>query len=544
MEDRTSKEEKSVGVDAPAQDEQPKEEFSHIIDRKHLSHREYYWLWGSVLVLAYCTSFEAAVSGGVQGYITAYFEVSSLTALLPTIMAALSTSLIPLYTKVSDVFGRAGSLTFAFTSYMLGLIVAGTAHSYAHLGIGEIINGIGSTGINTLSQVVIADTTSLLQRGIMFALYDVGQLINIWVGQALIDPLTLGGPRDKWRLAYIVTGCVAGFGIIFFLIPLWYITIQLKRRQVARPPRRSLRWLFTEFDVVGAVLMTSSVALTCIPIMVAKRMKNNWDNPGIITMLVVGIACFIALIVWYAKFATRPILSRRVWTNRTVFGGLMVMFLLKLMGHVSWQYLGQYLVVSRNLTFGQSRMLIHGYGNGWLVAQLISALIMRKWKCPRILVWSLGGIGGGLAFLPCSVLVTGVVHRRDIASVIGATQILVWFGAGVGGAVSGSIWTQYLPTRLHIHVTGPYDEIRAMNDPLKYVKNLEPVTKAQVIEAYSDSQKLMSIVGLAFAALTLLCASLLEPIDLEQDQDTQDRIALGEDVESVDEDEGSIEVKK
>ncbi|KAG0346184.1 hypothetical protein BG005_000892 [Podila minutissima] len=573
MEDRTSKEEKSIGVDTPAQDEPPKEEFSHIIDRKHLSHREYYWLWGSVLVLAYCTSFEAAVSGGVQGYITAYFEVSSLTALLPTIMAALSTSLIPLYTKVSDVFGRAGSLTFAFTSYMLGLIVAGTAHSYAHLGVGEIINGIGSTGINTLSQVVIADTTSLLQRGIMFALYDVGQLINIWVGQALIDPLTLGGPRDKWRLAYIITGCVAGFGIVFFLIPLWYVTIQLKRRQVARPPRRSLSWLFTEFDVVGAVLMTSSVALTCIPIMVAKRMKNNWNNPGIITMLAVGVACFIALIVWYVKFAKRPILSRGVWTNRTVFGGLMVMFLLKLMGHVSWQYLGQYLVVSRNLTFGQSRMLIHGYGNGWLVAQLISALIMRKWKCPRILVWvgvviyitgcalmiparnphatsalivlsqSLGGIGGGLAFLPCSVLVTGVVHRRDIASVIGATQILVWFGAGVGGAVSGSIWTQYLPTRLHKHVTGPYDEIRAMNDPLKYVKNLEPVTKSQVIDAYSDSQKLMSIVGLAFAALTLLCASLLEPIDLEQDQDTQDRIALGEDVESLDEDEGSIEVK-
>lgn len=407
----------------------------------------------------------------------------------------------------------------------------------------------------------------------MFALYDVGQLINIWVGQALIDPLTLGGPRDKWRLAYIITGCIGGFGAVFFLIPLWYITIQLKRRQVAHPPRRSLRWLFTEFDVIGAVLMTSSVALTCIPLMVAKRTRNNWNNPGIITMLVMGAACFIALTVWYAKFATRPILSRRVWTNRTVFGGLMVMFLLKLMGHVSWQYLGQYLVVSRNLSFGQSRMLIHGYGNGWLVAQLISALIMRRWKCPRILVWvgiviyitgcalmiparnphatsaliilsqSLGGIGGGLAFLPCSVLVTGVVHRRDIASVIGATQILVWFGAGVGGAVSGGIWTQYLPTRLHKHVVGPYDELRAMNDPLKYVKNLEPVTLSQVVEAYSDSQKLMSIVGLAFAVLTLLCASLLEHVDLEQDQDTQDRIALGEDVESLDEDEGSIEAK-
>lgn len=113
------------------------------------------------MVLAYCTSFEAAVSGGVQNYITAYFGVTSLTALLPTIMAALSTALVPLYTKVSDVFGRAGSLTFAFTSYLLGLIIAGSAHSYAHLGVGEIVNGIGATGINTLSQVVIAGKTNI-----------------------------------------------------------------------------------------------------------------------------------------------------------------------------------------------------------------------------------------------------------------------------------------------------------------------------------------------------------------------------------------------
>ncbi|KAF9973499.1 hypothetical protein BGZ73_003269 [Actinomortierella ambigua] len=569
MTDRRSVEEKDVGVDTPTQ-EPPKEEFSHIIDRKYLSKKEYYWLWGSVLVLAYCTSFESAVSGGIQNYVTAYFEVTSLSALLPTIMAALSTALIPLYTKVSDVFGRAGSLTFAFTMYLLGLIIAGTAHSYQHLAIGEIINGIGNTGIGTLSQVVIADTTSLLQRGIMFAMYDVGSLMNIWVSQALIDPLTLGGAPDKWRLAYVITGVVAAFGCIFFVIPLWHLTLKLKRRQVAIPPRRSIRWLLTEFDVVGALLMCSSLALTCIPLMIARRTRNNWNDGGMIAMVVLGALAFIGLIVWDAKFAKRPILSRKIWSNRTAFAGLVIMFLLKLMGHVSWQYLTQFLVISRDLTFGQSTLLVRGYGNGWLAAQLLSAFIMKKWKCPRILIWvglviyitgcglmiparfphassaliatsqALGGIGGGLAFLPCSVLVTGVVHKKDIASVIGATQILVWFGAGVGGAVSGGIWTQYLPTRLHKHVTGPLDERRAMNDPLKYIKSLDPVTKAQVVEAYSDSQKLMSIVGLAFAALTLICASMLQHVDLDQDQDTQDRIALGEDLKSQSDDEETI----
>ncbi|KAF9970016.1 Siderophore transporter, partial [Actinomortierella ambigua] len=139
----------------------------------------------------------------------------------------------------------------------------------------------------------------------------------------------------------------------------------------------------------------------------------------------------------------------------------------------------------------------------------------------------IGGAGAVFAHLSCSVLVTGVVHKRDIASVVGATQILVWFGYAIGGAVSGAIWTQYLPIRLQVHVTGPLNETKAMNDPLKYIKNLPTETRTQVIEAYSDAIKLMSIVGLAFAVLTLFFSSLLQHVNLEQDQDDQDRIALG-----------------
>lgn len=143
---------------------------------------------------------------------------------------------------------------------------------------------------------------------------------------------------------------------------------------------------------------------------------------------------------------------------------------------------------------------------------------------------TIAGAGGGLAHLACTVLVTGVVHKKDVATVIGASQILISFGSAVGYALAGGIWIQYLPSRLRERVIGPYDQDRAMNDPLKYVKNLDSVTKQQVIDAYSDSQKFMSIIGLAVAALTIVCAAMLKHVNLEQDQDTQDRIALGEEV--------------
>ncbi|KAF9367859.1 hypothetical protein CPC16_005941 [Podila verticillata] len=391
-------------------------------------------------------------------------------------------------------------------------------------------------------------------------MYDMGNVANIWTAQVLIDPITLGGALDKWRIGYIIMGCVSGFGALALLLPLWYVQLSLKRRKVAQPPRRTLRWLATEFDIPGAILIILALSLTLLPLVLARRVANNWRSPRIIGLFCSGIVFFILLFIWEGKWAKRPIMSLKIWTNRTAFGSLMIMFLLKVLGNVVWQYLTQYFVVSRDITFGQAYLLVRGFQMAWLVFQLIAGLIMRRYKKARLLVWigifvyvlgvglmiparhqdastalvvvsqTIAGAGGGMAHLACSVLVTGVVHKKDVATVIGASQILVSFGSAVGNAVAGGIWTQYLPSRLQERVTGPYDQDRAMNDPLKYVKNLDPVTKQQVIDAYSDSQKFMSIMGLVVAALTIVCAAMLKHVDLEQDQDTQDRLALGEEV--------------
>ncbi|KAF9088740.1 hypothetical protein BGX27_002650 [Mortierella sp. AM989] len=228
------------------------------------------------------------------------------------------------------------------------------------------------------------------------------------------------------------------------------------------------------------------------------------------------------------------------------------------MGNVNWQYLTLYMVVTRNITYGQSFMLVRGFQMAWLVFQVLAGYLMKRYNVARILIWvgvvvyvigvglmiparapsasdafvvisqSIAGAGGGMAHIAASVLITGVVHRNDVATVIGATQILVSFGSAMGNALAGGIWTQYLPTRLRIHITGEYDENLAMNDPLKYIPNLDPVTKAQLIEAYGDAQKFMSIICCAVAVLAIFSAAMMKHVDLNQSQETQDRIANGE----------------
>ncbi|KAG0270089.1 hypothetical protein DFQ27_000747 [Actinomortierella ambigua] len=558
--DSRSREEQAIGTPSVGEHnstDAPNEEFNQILERKHMTKREFYWLWAGVLVQAFCVSFEACLTQGIGGFVANYFQLTSLTAVLPTILAVLQTALVPIYTKVSDVFGRAGALTFAFTSYLIGLTIDGLAQEFLHLGIGQIFYATGLTGIQALSQVVIADTTSLLERGIMFAMYDMGNVINIWVAQVLIDPLTLGGPEDKWRIAYILMGCISGVGALCLIIPLWYVHVQVKRRKQSVPPRRTLRWLVTEFDVVGAALITIALSMMLLPLVLARRAPGNWKNPNVYGVFTAGLVVFIFLFVWEARWAKRPIMSTKIWTNRTAFGSLMIMFLLKVQGNVVWQYLTQYLLVSRDLTYGEAFLLVRGFQMAWLLFQLFAGVIIKRWKRARLVIWigiivyiigvglmiparhkdastflvvasqSIAGAGGGMAHLAASVMVTGVVHKRDIATVVGASQILVSFGSAVGNSMAGGLWTQYLPSMLEKHVTLPVNLDKAMNDPRVYVKNLEPAAKAQVVYAWSEAQKFMSIMGLAVAALGLICAALLQHVNLEQDQDTQDRIAMG-----------------
>ncbi|KAF9189350.1 hypothetical protein BGZ51_009664 [Haplosporangium sp. Z 767] len=524
---------------------------SKIMDRSLFTRREYMFLAVGVLTQAFMYSFEVNLMYNCQPYITAFFKSSSLSSVLPTILQILSAALVPFYTKVSDVVGRAESLTFAMVFYLVAYCIQGTANSFLQYALGQIAYGIGTTGMQTLTQVLIADTTPLINRGIMFALWDLPSAINIFTTQALTDPLTIS-PGANWRNVYIIIGVLAGVGAVAVLTPLWYLQKKSERRFAKsnqKVERRSIIWLLHEYDAIGALLITLGMSLTLLPMILARTYEGNWENPKILAMFLSGIVALGLLAFWEIKFTSKPIMPMRIWANRTCFGGLVVNFFMTVMASMNWQYYTLYLVVSRDLTFGGAYLLERGYQVAYLVFQLLTALAMKRFNTVRPFVWTgiivhtigiglmiparlptssdafvvisqtIVGAAGGMANIASSVAVTGAVSRKDIAVVIGVTQILGSFGSAFGGALAGGVWTQYLPKRLAIHITSPYDEFLAMNDPLTYIPSLDPVTKGQLVDAYADSQMLMSIISMSLAVLACLSTIAMKHVDLHQDQD-------------------------
>ncbi|KAG9071343.1 hypothetical protein KI688_005554 [Linnemannia hyalina] len=545
-------ENKGVFIDDQETDARSPVSASKIIDRTLLTRKNIKYLYIAIMVQAFLRSFEVNLMYSSLTVISSIFESASIATILPIILEIISAALVPFYTKISDVVGRSQALTIAALMYLLGYTVQGTSNGFLQLALGQIVYGVGSTGLMTLAQVLIADITPLIDRGIMFALWGMPSTVNVFIASVLVDPLTQ--PSSKWRSVYAVIGTTALIGFIILLGPLWHYQRKAERRAAShgrRTETRSIRWLFSEFDAVGALLITMALGLTLLPIILARSYEDNWKSPKILGMFFSGVLSWVLLAVWEIKFSTRPIMPMRIWFNRTSFGALAVGFFLTIINAMNYNYYSLYLVVSRDISFGHASILERGYQVIYPICELLTGFAMKRFKICRPFIWIgifvqtiglglqiparkpsssdafiviaqiIAGGGAGMANNAAIVAVTGSVSRDDTATAIGVIHILGSFGYALGSGLAGGIWTQYLPMRLAKHITGPYDERLAMNDPLEYIPNLDLTTKGQLVEAYADSQMLMLIIAMCLAVPVCITTLFMKNIDLMQDQNDQ-----------------------
>lgn len=71
--------------------------------------------------------------------VTSFFQSNNLISLLSTITYILQTALLPIYSKLSDMFGRAHCYSVGFFFYILAFIVMATANNYNTLVVCDLI---------------------------------------------------------------------------------------------------------------------------------------------------------------------------------------------------------------------------------------------------------------------------------------------------------------------------------------------------------------------------------------------------------------------
>lgn len=106
-----------------------------------------------------------------------------------------STAITPVWGSISDIWGRKPIVLIALTIFLAGSLICALAHRTDMLIAGRAIQGLGSSGLGIMVNVIICDTFSLRDRGLYLAITSL-----VWAVGSTVGPIIGGSFVTQLRL--------------------------------------------------------------------------------------------------------------------------------------------------------------------------------------------------------------------------------------------------------------------------------------------------------------------------------------------------------
>lgn len=248
--------------------------------------------------------------GTVLGMVLAALDQTIVATALPAIVADLhgferlswvvtanllaSTITVPLYGKLSDLFGRKRVFVFAIVLFLIGSVLSGLSQTMTQLIIFRGVQGLGAGGVIPLAQAIIGEIFSPRER----FRYQ-GYTGTLFAASSIVGPL-LGG---------YLTDAVSWRAVFYINVPLGAIalTVIVTTMKIPFEPRER------PIDVLGAMLLSGWVSL-CLLVAVWSGSATQADAPRLIVAAIAAVALFVAFVAVELR-AAEPILPLRLFRN-------------------------------------------------------------------------------------------------------------------------------------------------------------------------------------------------------------------------------------
>ncbi len=152
-----------------------------------------------------------------------------------------------------------------------------------------IFHHSGYTGLQLLTSVVVADITTLKWRGLVSSLTSAPFIINAFIGSNVATSV-LGPDKTGWRWGYGMFAILVPAALSPLIVTLFWAEQRAKKLGLLTAPpvrpdlepkipfaRRAWTWS-QQLDLVGLILIGTSVALILLPLTLAKSAKGGWEN--------------------------------------------------------------------------------------------------------------------------------------------------------------------------------------------------------------------------------------------------------------------------
>jgi EmrB/QacA subfamily drug resistance transporter len=238
-------------------------------------------------------ALDQTVVGTAMPKVVAQLGGTNITWVYTSYLLA-STVGVPIYGKLSDIYGRRIFFMGGMVIFLIGSALSGTSQNMTQLIIYRGIQGLGAGALMPIAQAIIGDIFPPSERGkwqgIFIAVFGLATILGPLLGGAITDHWT-------WRWVFYVNMPVGAVALVAAGLTI--------------PGRFNYRQ--HKIDFLGSI----ALVLWSVPLLLAVSFGGNqlaWDSWQIIALFAFAAAMLAAFIVIELR-AAEPIISPRLFKS-------------------------------------------------------------------------------------------------------------------------------------------------------------------------------------------------------------------------------------
>lgn len=528
-------------------------------------------------------------------FATSAFKSHSQLAAAGIISRVFSIATYTVVPKILDNVGRISPtafLVFVVFQIISDAMMAGCKNVQTYLGA-HTFTGMSGTGQGITSQVYFGSTTNIVERGFYNVAADsFSHIISMYsgaeIGGRILDDW---GKESGWRWGYGMW-CIIQFVMsIPFLAILYSWTMRVRRTPGMDPlPKRGsiLYQLFSEYDVVGMVLLVGGLCLILVPLTLAKGVASKWDGSNV-AMLCVGCVLTLFFVLWslpkrwrpkWLYKPSQPLIGWFALKNRSLLAFIIINGCDFMSYAIIQTYAQSYFQVAAGLSAARATQVDNTIRITFQVFALAIGIIMRYWTwIARKLgfgpnrhfhtAWAIWlGIPIGLLsmgldiwffsrprasnavgcfvgakvmygfaramFQTCGqVQIQAAAKRENLGVATGIFYMAMSLGGAIGTAVAGAIWANDLPDQLRANLPAASKALAPkIFGSIKVAMEYKYGTEIgdSIIQSYANTMRLLAIVATCIQVPMFIAMFFIHDIGLTEDEQIVEagrRIAMG-----------------
>lgn len=394
-----------------------------------------WWALATVLLTMFFSSMDQTVVSTAMPTIVSDLRGFSLYAWLSTSYMMASAVTVPIYGKLSDVFGRKPFYLLGLVLFGVGSAISGQAHTMMELVIARGFQGIGAGAMLSMPRATIGDIFDPKERGrwmgVMGAVFGLSSIIGPTIGGWITDSFS-------WRWVFYINLPFAGMAIIGVLLTL--PSVKAERR--------------VKVDWIGSLLLVMGL----IPILLGFTWAGSryaWTSPVEIVLFAAGVV-LLGLFVFVESRVSDPIITPSLFRHRIFTLSLVLGFLMAMTMFGSLMFLPLFVQGVIGLNAQQSGWIMSPMMFSFIGSSIVSGQIMTRTGRYR----ALANVSGAVTVLGSLLFMTLNIHTGYAQVVLD----MVVLGLGIGS----------LMPLLNVAVQNafPYGMMGAVNASQQFVQSL------------------------------------------------------------------------